>query len=65
VKALDFHRVTLAAQRLWRGPAGGPPPAQVLRIEAVLINGAGAPFAVVRETYRADLFAAPLAEADH
>jgi hypothetical protein len=65
VKALDFHRVTLAAQRLWRAPAGGPPPAQVLRIEAVLISGAGAPFAVVRETYRADLFAAPLAEADH
>lgn len=61
VKALDFHRVTLAARRLWRGPAGGPAPAQVLTIEAVLISGAGAPFSVVRETYRGDLFAAPVA----
>ncbi|HEX4739705.1 MAG TPA: hypothetical protein VH353_00050 [Caulobacteraceae bacterium] len=61
VKALDFHRVTLAARRLWRGPAGGRAPAQVLTIEAVLISGAGAPFAVVRETYRGDLFAAPVA----
>lgn len=57
VKALDFHRVTLGARRLWRAGAAGPPPAQVLRIEAVLISGAGAPIAVVRETYRADLFA--------
>ena len=61
VKTLDFHRVTLAAHRLWRLHAAGPPPAQVLRIEAVLISGAGAPFAVVRGTYRRDLFAAPVA----
>jgi chorismate-pyruvate lyase len=63
VKALDFHRVTIEARRLWRGPAAEPPPPQVLRIEAVLISGAGAPFALVRETYRADLFARPLAAA--
>jgi chorismate-pyruvate lyase len=63
VKALDFHRVTVAARRLWRGPSAGPPPAHVLRIEAVLVSGAGAPFALVRETYRADLFARPLAGA--
>jgi chorismate-pyruvate lyase len=60
VNALDFHRVTLGATRLWRGSGASPAPAEVLRIEAVLISGAGAPFAVVRETYRRDLFAAPV-----
>ena len=62
VQALHFHRVTLSARRLWRDPSAGPPPDQVLRIEAVLVTGAGAPFAFVRETYRADLFAPPLGE---
>jgi DNA-binding GntR family transcriptional regulator len=61
VRALDFHRVTLSARRLWRGSDFGAPPAEVLRIDAVLVTGSGAPFALVRETYRRDLFAAPVA----
>ncbi|MBV8682464.1 MAG: UTRA domain-containing protein [Caulobacteraceae bacterium] len=59
VKALDFHRVTVEARRLWLGRSDAPPPIRLLRIEAVLVAGAGAPFAFVRETYRGDLFAGP------
>jgi hypothetical protein len=64
VRALDFHRVTLAARRLWGESAAGEAPPEVLRIEALLVTGRGAPFAVVRETYRRDLFAAPVAGAN-
>jgi hypothetical protein len=65
---LDFHRITLGAHLLWRAPGGAaaiqPPPPDVLRIEAVLVAGSGAPFALVRETYRRGLFAAPVAAPD-
>jgi chorismate-pyruvate lyase len=61
VKALGFHRVTVADRRLWAGADATPPPEKVLQIEAVLVSGAGAPFSVVRETYRGELFAAPSA----
>ena len=50
VRQLAFHRRTLEV-----GPLSGA--RGILRVRAVLIDGAGAPFSVVVETYTRDLLA--------
>jgi hypothetical protein len=66
VKPLNFQRKTLAVTWLFdplAGPAGPAPdgslvlPRQLLRHEAVLIDGAGVPFSVVVETYTSEVLA--------
>jgi hypothetical protein len=60
VAPLGFTRRTLAVETLFdpRTAAPGPPPRAILRLRAVLVTAAGAPFSVVVETYLGDLLAA-------
>jgi hypothetical protein len=56
VAAMAFQRVTLGLSRPnARRLAGDVAPAAVLRVRALLISGAGAPFALVQENYTAAL----------
>jgi hypothetical protein len=52
VAAMDFHRQTLGVSRPRGGKlSGAVAPPVVLRVRALLISGAGAPFAFVQENY--------------
>jgi hypothetical protein len=52
VRPLDFHRQTLEA-------SAGPNPGTVLRIKALLLTAANAPFSLVIENYSPELVASP------
>jgi len=50
VAAMNFHRQVLGLSRP-RARAGAASPPVILRLRALLISGAGAPFALVEENY--------------
>jgi len=52
VAAMDFHRQTLGVSRQTRRDRSGATSSHViLRVRALLVSGAGAPFALVQESY--------------
>jgi hypothetical protein len=52
VAAMDFHRQTLGVSRPTRRDRSGDPSSPIiLRVRALLVSGAGAPFALVQESY--------------